>query len=58
MNIITLKNINKSYKMGGNTLHVLKNINLVVKKGGVYCNTWGIWIRKIYLNEYNWVYGY
>ena len=31
--IITLKNINKSYKMGENSLHVLKNINFEVKKG-------------------------
>lgn len=32
-NIITLKNINKYYKMGENSLHVLKNINLSIKHG-------------------------
>lgn len=32
-NIITLNNINKSYKIGENSLHVLKNIDLVVEKG-------------------------
>ncbi|MDU5260973.1 MAG: ABC transporter ATP-binding protein [Clostridium celatum] len=31
--IVVLKNINKSYTMGTNTLHVLKNINLTVEKG-------------------------
>ncbi|MDY3361725.1 MAG: ATP-binding cassette domain-containing protein, partial [Clostridium celatum] len=32
-NIITLKNINKSYFIGENSLHVLKDINLSVKPG-------------------------
>lgn len=32
-NIITLKNINKYYKLGENSLHVLKDVNLRVKKG-------------------------
>lgn len=31
--IIKLENINKSYKVGENSLHVLKNINLTVGKG-------------------------
>lgn len=32
-NIIILNNINKYYKMGENSLHVLKNITLSVKRG-------------------------
>lgn len=32
-NIIRLENINKFYKVGENSLHVLKDINLTVKKG-------------------------
>lgn len=32
-NIITLKNINKYYSVGENSLHVLKDINLSVKHG-------------------------
>lgn len=32
-NIITLRNINKSYKIGENLLHVLKDINFSVEKG-------------------------
>ena len=32
-NIIILKNINKYYKMGENSLHVLKNITLSVRRG-------------------------
>ena len=32
-NIIKLENINKSYKVGENSLHVLKDINLTVEKG-------------------------
>lgn len=32
-NIIELKNINKYYEMGENSLHVLKNINFSVKHG-------------------------
>ncbi|MBC5628704.1 ABC transporter ATP-binding protein [Clostridium sp. NSJ-6] len=31
--IIKLENINKSYKVGENSLHVLKDINLTVEKG-------------------------
>ncbi|MEI6101285.1 MAG: ABC transporter ATP-binding protein [Eubacteriales bacterium] len=31
--MISMKNINKSYKMGQETLHVLKDINLDVEKG-------------------------
>lgn len=31
--IIKLQNINKSYKVGENSLHVLKDINLTVEKG-------------------------
>lgn len=31
--IIKLENINKSYKIGENSLHVLKDINLTVEKG-------------------------
>ena len=31
--MITLKNINKSYSMGGNKLHVLKGIDLQIDKG-------------------------
>lgn len=31
--IITLRDVNKSYKMGENVLHVLKDISLTVKKG-------------------------
>ena len=31
--IITIQNINKSYKMGENSLHVLKDISLEVRKG-------------------------
>ena len=31
--IITMQNINKSYGMEGNALHVLKNISLTVEKG-------------------------
>lgn len=31
--ILKLENINKAYKLGENSLHVLKNINLTVKKG-------------------------
>jgi len=33
MNIITMQNINKSYRMGNNSLHVLKNVSLTVEKG-------------------------
>lgn len=33
MNIITMQNINKSYRMGTNSLHVLKNVSLTVEKG-------------------------
>lgn len=32
-NIISMKNINKSYQTGENNLHVLKNISLTVEKG-------------------------
>lgn len=32
-NIIILKNVNKSYTVGENSLHVLKDINLTVEKG-------------------------
>ncbi|MEN8077816.1 ABC transporter ATP-binding protein [Clostridioides difficile] len=32
-NVIELKNINKYYKMGENSLHVLKDINFTVKHG-------------------------
>lgn len=32
-NIISMQNINKSYRTGENNLHVLKNISLNVKKG-------------------------
>ena len=31
--IITMQNVNKSYKMGANSLHVLKDISLTVEKG-------------------------
>lgn len=31
--VITMKNINKSYEMGGEQLHVLKDVSLTVKKG-------------------------
>ena len=31
--MITLKNINKSYWIGENRLHVLKDVNLTVKQG-------------------------
>ena len=31
--IITMQNVNKSYKMGANSLHVLKAISLTVEKG-------------------------
>ena len=31
--VITIKNINKSYMMGEQPLHVLKDISLTVKKG-------------------------
>lgn len=33
MNIITMQNINKSYRMGNHSLHVLKNVSLTVEKG-------------------------
>ncbi|MBC5629676.1 ABC transporter ATP-binding protein [Clostridium sp. NSJ-6] len=32
-NIITLKDVNKSYSIGENSLHVLKDINFTVEKG-------------------------
>ena len=32
-NIISMKNINKSYHMGENNLHVLKDVSLTVQKG-------------------------
>ena len=31
--IITMKNVNKSYKMGSGSLHVLKDISLSVEQG-------------------------
>ena len=31
--IISMQNINKSYKTGENNLHVLKNVSLTVEKG-------------------------
>lgn len=31
--VITMRNINKSYEMGGQPLHVLKDVSLTVKKG-------------------------
>lgn len=31
--IITMKNVNKSYKMGSGSLHVLKDISLTVEQG-------------------------
>lgn len=33
MEIITLKNLNKSYAMGKSSLHVLKNLNLAIGQG-------------------------
>lgn len=32
-NVITMKNINKSYRMGTQSLHVLKDVSLTVKQG-------------------------
>lgn len=32
-NVIEMQNINKSYEMGGQSLHVLKDVSLTVKKG-------------------------
>lgn len=32
-NMLSLTNINKEYKMGENSLHVLKNVSLEIKKG-------------------------
>ena len=32
-NIITLKDVNKSYSIGENSLHVLKDINFTAEKG-------------------------
>ena len=31
--MISIKNLHKSYKMGSNSLHVLKGINLKIEKG-------------------------
>ena len=31
--MICLKNVNKSYRMGGNSLHVLKDVSLQVERG-------------------------
>ena len=31
--MISIKNLHKSYKMGSNSLHVLKGINLQIEKG-------------------------
>ena len=33
MEIISLQNINKYYRMGDNELHVLKDVDLTVKQG-------------------------
>lgn len=31
--VITMRNINKSYRMGTQSLHVLKDVSLTVKQG-------------------------
>ena len=45
--MITLKNINKTYHTGTTSLHVLKGVDLHIKKGSLY----PLWDRQVLENQ-------
>ena len=56
--IITMQNVNKSYKMGSGSLHVLKDISLTVRQGRIRAPSPGpIRFRQKYPDEYHRLHG-
>lgn len=55
--IITMQNVNKSYKMGSGSLHVLKDISLTVETGRIPCHLRAIRFWQKYSDEYHRLHG-
>ena len=50
---VKIENVYKSFPKGNRENLVLRDINLDIKKGGVYLITWTKWLWKVYFIKNN-----
>ena len=57
-NVIEIRNIIRDFKLGQETVHVLKGIDLDIKRGDYVAIMGPSGSGKIYLDEFTWLLGY